>query len=96
LKINDTHHLLVYADDVNILGGRLHTVKGNTEALIVPTNRIRLAVNVDKTKYIVMSGDQNAGRCHNMRIDNRPFEMVEEFKYFGNNLKESKFFSGGN
>jgi len=27
LKLNGTHQLLVYADDVNILGGSVHTVK---------------------------------------------------------------------
>jgi len=35
LKLNGTHQLLVYADDVNILGGSVHTVKKNAEALIV-------------------------------------------------------------
>jgi len=33
-----------------------------------------------KTKYMVMSRDQNAGRIHSARIDNSTFEMVEEFK----------------
>ena len=45
-----------------------------------------LAVNADKTKYTVMSRDQNAGRSHNMRMDNRSFEMVEEFRYLGTTL----------
>ena len=27
LKLNGTHQLLTYADDVNILGGSIHTVK---------------------------------------------------------------------
>jgi hypothetical protein len=27
LKLNDTHHLMVYADDDNILGGSIHTIK---------------------------------------------------------------------
>ena len=34
LKLNGAHQLLVYADDVNILGGSVHTVKENAEALI--------------------------------------------------------------
>jgi hypothetical protein len=32
LTFNGTHHLLVYADDVTVLGGSLHTVKKNKEA----------------------------------------------------------------
>ena len=55
LKLNGTHHLLVYADDVNILGGSIHTVKENAEALVVATKEIGLEVNADKTKYMVMS-----------------------------------------
>jgi hypothetical protein len=64
LKLNGTHQLLAYADDVNILGG-----------------------NADKIKYMVMSRDQNAGRNHNIRIDNNSsFERVEEFIYLGKTL----------
>jgi hypothetical protein len=40
LKLNGTHQLLAYADDVNILGGRAHTVKENAEALLVATKEI--------------------------------------------------------
>ena len=45
-----------------------------------------LEVNADTTKYMVMSRDQNAGRSHNMRINNRSFERVEEFKYLETTL----------
>jgi hypothetical protein len=42
LKLNGTHQLLVYADDVNILGGSLHTVRKNTEALLIASKEIGL------------------------------------------------------
>ena len=86
MKLNGTHKLLVYADDVNILGGSVHTIKENAEALIMASKEIGLEVNVDKTKYMVMSRDQNTGLSQNMRFDNRSFERVEEFKYLGKNL----------
>ena len=44
---------------------------------------IGLEVSADKTKYMVTSRDQNAGRSHSKRIDNRSFEKMEEFKYLG-------------
>jgi len=61
LKLNGTHQLLVYADDVNMLGGSIHTINENTEALVVVSKEIGLEVNADKTKYTVVSRDQNAG-----------------------------------
>ena len=55
LKLNDAHQLLVYANGVNILGGSIHTVKENAEALIGASKETGLEVNVDKTLYRVMS-----------------------------------------
>ena len=50
LKLNGIHQLLAFADDVNILGGSVHTVTKNAEALVVATKEIGLEVNADKTK----------------------------------------------
>jgi len=36
-------------------------LKENAEALVAATRKIGLEVNADKTKYMVMSRDQNAG-----------------------------------
>src|SRR5215510_1049418 len=83
LKLKGMHQLLAYADDVNILGGSVHTVKENAEALAAATKETELEVNADKTKYIVMSREGNAGRGHSVKIDNSAIERLEEFKYLG-------------
>jgi len=68
------------------LGGNVHTVKKNTEALMVASKENGPEVNADKTKYMVMSRDQDAGQSHSMKTDNSSFERVEDFKYLGTTL----------
>ena len=63
-----------------------HTLKENAEALVAATRDTGLEGSADKTKYMVMSRDQNAGRNHNVRTVNSTFEMVDEFKYLGTTL----------
>jgi len=55
LKLNDTHQLLAYADDVNVLGASIHSLKENAEALVAAAREIGLEVSADKTKILVMS-----------------------------------------
>jgi hypothetical protein len=43
-------------------------------------------VNAEKTKYMVMSRDQNAGQNGYIQIGNESFETVKQFKYLGTNL----------
>jgi hypothetical protein len=61
LKLNGTQLLLAYADDVDIFGGSAHTIKKNKEAVLFASKDTGLEVNADKTKYMVMFRDQNAG-----------------------------------
>jgi hypothetical protein len=68
LKLNGTHHILLYADNVNILGGSMHTVKENAEAVVVANKEIGLEVNADKTVYMVVCRDQNARQSHSLRL----------------------------
>jgi hypothetical protein len=95
LKLNGTQQLLVYADDVNILGGGVHFKQRNTETLVVTSKKIGLEVNANKTKYMVMSGDQNAGRNHNINNNIKPFEMMEYFKYLRTNVKNQNSIQEG-
>jgi hypothetical protein len=55
LKLNGTHQLLVYADNVTVLGGSVRNIMEHAESLVVAIKEIRLAVNADKTKYIHVS-----------------------------------------
>jgi hypothetical protein len=63
----------VYAYDVNVLGGSVNTIERNTEAWLVANKNTGLEVNADKTKYMVLSRDQNAGRIHNVKGDSNSF-----------------------
>jgi len=74
LKLNGAHQLLVYADDVQILCGSIHGINKNTEILVVASKEIGIEVNADKTTYMVISQDQNAGQSHNIKMDNKSFE----------------------
>jgi hypothetical protein len=71
----------------NILRGSINTIKKNTEALVVASKEIGLEGNAGKTKYMVMSREQNEGQNHDIKIDNKSFERVEQFKYLGTTLK---------
>ena len=68
-----------------MLGGNEQTLKENTDASVVASKEIGLEVNADKTWYMVMSRDQNAGQSYSINVDNSSFEM-EEFKYLGTTL----------
>jgi hypothetical protein len=70
------------------LGGNVHTVKENADALVVATKETGQEVNADKTKHMVMSRDRNAGRSHSVKIDNSSIERVEELKYLGATLTD--------
>jgi hypothetical protein len=48
--------------DVNVMGEIVHAMKKNAETSVFATKKIGLEVNVVKTKYMVMSRDQNAGQ----------------------------------
>jgi hypothetical protein len=76
LKLNWTHQLLFYADDVNLVGGNIDTIKKNTETLIGASKDVDLEVNAEKTKYMLLSRHQNAGQSHEIKMANSSFENV--------------------
>jgi hypothetical protein len=87
LKLNGTHQLLAYADDVNI-------VEENTEALLDASKEVVLEVNPEKTKYTLMSRSQKLGQKRSIKIANRSFEVVAKFRYLGATLTEQNCMHG--
>jgi hypothetical protein len=83
LKLNRTHQLLIYADDVNVLGDNIDTTKKNRETLSDISKVIGLEVNIEKTKYMPLCRHQNAGKNHDIKTANRSFENVAQLKYLG-------------
>ena len=69
------------------MGRSIHTVKKNTEALVVASKEIGLEENAGKSKYMVKSRGRNSERSDNIKIGNSPHERVEEFKYLGTTLQ---------
>jgi hypothetical protein len=57
----DAHQLLLYADDVNLLGDNVNIIKKNTQTLIDAGKEVGLEANTEKTKYVLLSQHQNTG-----------------------------------
>jgi hypothetical protein len=61
---------------VNLLGDNIDIINKNTETLIDASKEVGLEVNVEKTKYMLVFRDQNAGQTREIKIGNRSFENV--------------------
>jgi hypothetical protein len=86
------HFRLVYADDMNILGDNRATIKKNTQILIDASKEVGLEINTEKTNYMWPSRHQNAGQNYCIKIGNRWFENVAQFRYLGMTVRNEKSF----
>jgi hypothetical protein len=77
------YQFLAHADNVNLLGDNMNNIENNTEALIDASKEVGLEINVEKTKYILLSRHQNAGQNRDIKTANRSFENVSQVKYLG-------------
>jgi hypothetical protein len=74
-------HISYWLTLMNLRGNNVDTVKKNTETLIDASKEVGLEINVEKTKYMLLSRHQNVGRNRDIKIANRSFGNVSQFKY---------------
>jgi hypothetical protein len=92
LKLNGTLQPLAYADADDIVGKNVDIIQKNTP-LLDASKEVGLEVNLDKTKYMLMSRNQKTGQKHSIKIANRSFEDVAKFKYLGTTLTDQNCMS---
>jgi hypothetical protein len=64
-----------------LLGNNIETRRRNTETLIDASKEIGLEVNIEKTKYMLVSRDQNGGQNHDINIAHRSSENMSQLRY---------------
>jgi hypothetical protein len=88
LKLNGTHQLLAYADDVNLLKDDIDTINKNTETSIDSSKEVGLEIKIKQTKFTLLSRRQNAGQNRDRRIASRSFENMSELKYLETSVRK--------
>ena len=71
--MNGTHHVLAYADDVNLIGDDIRTITRNTDVLLNECKDFGLAVNTEKTKYMEIGSHRGMIANKNIRIGSNSY-----------------------
>jgi hypothetical protein len=64
----------------------------NTEIVIDSITDVGLEIKVQKIKYMLLSRHQNVGRNRDIKIANRSFGNVSQFKYLGTTVTNQNLF----
>ena len=73
------------------MGWSIHTIRKNTESLVINRLETGIETNSEKSKYMIMSQDQKEGQNGNTQIGNKLFQTLEQFKFLEKTLKGSEF-----
>jgi hypothetical protein len=76
---------------VNLQGDNIYTTKKKHKTLTDASKEVGLEINVEKTKYMLLSRQQNVGQNRDIEIANRSFENVSQFRYLGMTVTNQNF-----
>jgi hypothetical protein len=62
--------------------------------LIDTGKEVGLEINVEKTKYMLLSRNQNVGQNRDIKIANGSFENVSQFRYLGTTVTNQNLIQG--
>ena len=79
--MNDTHQVLAFADDVNLIGDDIRTTERNTNVLLNACKDISLAVHTRKTKYMETGSHRDMNANEHIRIGSNSCEKLRSFEY---------------
>jgi hypothetical protein len=81
LKLNGTHQLVAYPDNMNLLEDDTDTdtIKKTTGALFDTSKEDGLEAEPEKTKFMLLARHQNAGQIHDIKTV-KSFENVLGFQ----------------
>ena len=79
LDMNDTHRVLAYTDDVNLIGDDIRTIERNADVLLNACKDIGLAVNTGKTKLMEIGRHQGMIENEHIKIGSNCYEKVKIF-----------------
>jgi hypothetical protein len=94
LKLNGAYQLLIYADNINLLGDNIDTITKNTQTLTDASKEVGLEVHTEKTKYMLLSRHQNAGQNHDIKKTNKSYKNVAQFRYLGTTVTNQNLIQG--
>jgi F0F1-type ATP synthase alpha subunit len=75
--------ICAYADDIAIVARNVSTLKEVFLEIEKEAEKMGLIVNEAKAKYMVMSTSKTRRAPQNLKLDNRIFEGISQFKYLG-------------
>jgi hypothetical protein len=91
LKLNGTHQLLAYADDVSPQGDNIDSTKINIETFFDAIKEVGLEISVEKTIYKLLACHQCASQNCVVEVSNRLSENVSQFQYLGIRVTNENF-----